>query len=80
MQLSKSFVKRLRKKLNKKRIRQKKRKNNKQENQVDEKPVDEKPVDEKSNKTIWCLHPDCLESLEVFQTYEELELHMKEFH
>lgn len=31
-------------------------------------------------KTIWCLHKDCITSLETYNTQEELEKHMKECH
>ena len=31
-------------------------------------------------RTIWCLHKDCIISLERFNSKEELEKHMIEFH
>lgn len=32
------------------------------------------------NKTLWCLHPDCLESIISFNSEDDLELHMKKEH
>ena len=31
-------------------------------------------------RTIWCLHKDCITSLETFNSKEELEKHMLEVH
>ena len=31
-------------------------------------------------KTIWCLHKDCITSVEPYNTKEELEKHMIECH
>ena len=36
----------------------------------------QKEVLENFNKCIWCLHPDCLTSVETFDTYDDLNRHM----
>ena len=34
----------------------------------------------KKKEIIWCLHEDCLESVETFESYSDLEKHMKIYH
>ena len=34
----------------------------------------------KKKETIWCLHEDCLEIVETFESYSDLQKHIETYH